>query len=88
MMRPSARVPAPQAAWHFASKWARTAFILTCLLSLLFAAAMISEVMAKNYLAAAKGAKARMPVAQAIMLFLGLGQIPLRLFTRRPELLD
>ncbi len=66
----------------------RTAFTLTCLLSLLFAAAMISEVMAKNYLAAAKGAKARMPVAQAVMLFLGLGQIPLRLFTRRPELLD
>lgn len=66
----------------------RTAFILTCLLSLLFAAAMISEVMAKNYVAAAKGAKARMPVAQAVMLFLGLGQIPLRLFTRRPELLD
>ncbi|MGA0132735.1 MAG: hypothetical protein ACO3ND_00030 [Opitutales bacterium] len=66
----------------------RTAFVLTCVCSLLFAAAMISEVMAKNYLAAGKGTKARMPVAQAVMLFLGLGQIPLRLFTRRPELLD
>ncbi len=66
----------------------KAAFALTCACSLLFAAAMISEVMAKNYLAAAKGAKARMPVAQAVMLFLGLGQIPLRLFTRRPELLD
>jgi hypothetical protein len=66
----------------------KAAFALTCLLSLLFAAAMISEVMAKNYLAAAKGTKARMPVAQAVMLFVGLGQIPLRLFTRRPELLD
>ena len=66
----------------------RAAFIATCLLSLLFSAAMISEVMAKNYIASAKGVKARMPIAQAIMLFMGLGQIPLRLFTRRPDLLD
>ncbi|MFM9000377.1 MAG: hypothetical protein ACKORB_01935 [Opitutia bacterium] len=66
----------------------RAAFVATCLLSLLFSAAMISEVMAKNYIASAKGVKARMPIAQAIMLFMGLGQIPLRLFTRRPDLLD
>ena len=55
---------------------------------MLFAFAMISEVMAKNYLAAAQHQKARLPVFQAILLFLSLGQIPVALFTRKPDLLD
>jgi hypothetical protein len=44
--------------------------------------------MAKNYLAAAQHQKARLPVFQAILLFLSLGQIPVALFTRKPDLLD
>lgn len=76
--------------------WQRTAserrwwlgFAVLCVASLLFAFAMISEVMAKNYLAAAQHQKARLPVFQAILLFLSLGQIPVALFTRKPDLLD
>ena len=76
--------------------WQRTAsdrrwwlgFAILAVASLLFAFAMISEVMAKNYLAAAQHQKARLPVFQAILLFLSLGQIPVALFTRKPDLLD
>jgi hypothetical protein len=32
--------------------------------------------------------KARIPVFQAVLHFLCLGQIPLELFSRKPELLD
>jgi hypothetical protein len=32
--------------------------------------------------------KAKIPVFQAVLLFLGLGQIPIELFSRKPELLD
>jgi hypothetical protein len=63
-------------------------FVVLCVASLIFAFAMISEVMAKNYVAQAAGMKARIPVFQAILLFLCLGQIPLELFSRKPELLD
>ncbi|MEY4271726.1 MAG: hypothetical protein RL250_592 [Verrucomicrobiota bacterium] len=63
-------------------------FAVLSVASLLFAFAMISEVMAKNYLATAQHQKARIPVFQAILLFLSLGQIPVTLFARKPELLD
>jgi drug/metabolite transporter (DMT)-like permease len=63
-------------------------FALLCVASFVFAFAMISEVMAKNYVAQAAGMKARIPVFQAVLLFLCLGQIPLELFSRKPELLD
>jgi hypothetical protein len=67
--------------------WSRL-FVVLCVASVIFAFAMISEVMAKNYVAQAAGMKARLPVFQAILLFLCLGQIPLELFSRKPELLD
>jgi len=70
-----------------AKVWNRL-FVVLCIASLIFAFAMISEVMAKNYVAQAAGMKARIPVFQAILLFLCLGQIPLELFSRKPELLD
>jgi hypothetical protein len=63
-------------------------FGLLCVVSVIFAFAMISEVMAKNYIASAAKTKARLPVFQAILLFSALGQIPSLLFVRRPELLD
>ena len=63
-------------------------FALLCVASVVFALAMICEVMAKNYIAQNAHLKAKIPVFQAILLFLGLGQIPLELFSRRPELLD
>jgi hypothetical protein len=63
-------------------------FALICVASVIFAFAMISEVMAKNYVASAAKTKARLPVFQAILLFSALGQIPILLFVRRPELLD
>jgi hypothetical protein len=66
----------------------RKLFSLLCVLSVIFAFAMISEVMAKNYVASAAKTKARLPVFQAILLFSALGQIPALLFVRRPELLD
>jgi hypothetical protein len=59
-----------------------------CVAAVIFAFAMISEVMAKNYIANAQKQKARIPVFQAILLFVSLGQIPITLFSRRPELLD
>jgi hypothetical protein len=66
----------------------RLAFTLICVAAFVFAFAMISEVMAKNYLATAAKTKARIPVFQAILLFTSLGQIPIHLFVRKPELLD
>jgi hypothetical protein len=63
-------------------------FSLLCVASVVFALAMICEVMAKNYVAQNAHLKAKIPVFQAILLFLGLGQIPLELFSRKPELLD
>jgi hypothetical protein len=69
-------------------KFWKIIFGIICLVSLVFAFAMISEVMAKNYIATAAKSKARMPVFQAILLFASLGQIPIHLFVRRPELLD
>lgn len=63
-------------------------FAVLCLAAVAFAFAMISEVMAKNYIAAAQKMKARIPVFQAILLFCALGQIPVALFLRKPELLD
>ena len=76
--------------------WQRTAsdrrwwlgFAILSVASVLFAFAMISEVMAKNYIANAQKQKARIPVFQAILLFVSLGQIPIALFSRKPELLD
>jgi hypothetical protein len=63
-------------------------FSLLCVASVLFALAMICEVMAKNYIAQNAHLKAKIPVFQAVLLFLSLGQIPLELFSRKPELLD
>ncbi len=63
-------------------------FTLLCVASVIFAFAMICEVMAKNYVAQNAHVKAKIPVFQAVLLFLGLGQIPLELFSRKPELLD
>jgi hypothetical protein len=63
-------------------------FALLCVASVVFAMTMICEVMAKNYIAQNAHVKAKIPVFQAILLFLGLGQIPLELFSRKPELLD
>jgi 4-amino-4-deoxy-L-arabinose transferase-like glycosyltransferase len=63
-------------------------FALLCFASVLFAFTMICEVMAKNYIAQNAHLKAKIPVFQAVLLFLGLGQIPIELFSRKPELLD
>ena len=63
-------------------------FALLCVASVVFAFAMICEVMAKNYIAQNAHLKAKIPVFQAVLLFLGLGQIPIELFSRKPELLD
>lgn len=63
-------------------------FGLLCVASVVFALSMICEVMAKNYIAQNAHLKAKIPVFQAVLLFLGLGQIPLELFSRKPELLD
>ena len=41
-----------------------------------------------NYIAQNAGLKAKIPVFQAVLLFLSLGQIPVELFSRKPELLD
>lgn len=71
-----------------AEKQWRIIFGIICVAAVLFAFAMISEVMAKNYIATAAKTKARLPVFQAILLFASLGQIPIHLFVRRPDLLD
>jgi predicted ferric reductase len=69
-------------------KYWQIIFAVLCVAAVVFAFAMISEVMAKNYIANAAKTKARLPVFQAILLFASLGQIPVHLFVRRPELLD
>jgi predicted ferric reductase len=69
-------------------KYWKIIFAVVCVAAVVFAFAMISEVMAKNYIANAAKTKARLPVFQAILLFASLGQIPIHLFVRRPELLD
>lgn len=66
----------------------RICFTVLSAAAVVFAFAMISEVMAKNYIANAQKTKARIPVFQAILLFVSLGQIPIALFSRKPELLD
>jgi hypothetical protein len=66
----------------------RWLFSLLCVASVVFAMAMICEVMAKNYIAQNAHLKAKIPVFQAVLLFLSLGQIPIELFSRKPELLD
>jgi hypothetical protein len=63
-------------------------FALLCVASVLFAFTMICEVMAKNYIAQNAHMKAKIPVFQAVLLFLSLGQIPLELFCRKPDLID
>jgi len=68
-------------------RW-KAAFALLCLACVAFAFAMITEVMAKNYLAQAAGTKAKPPVFQAVLLFAVLAQPPIAFFLRRPELLD
>lgn len=57
-------------------------------LCVVFALAMVSEVMAKNYLAKAAGTKAKPPIFQAILLFAVMAQPPVAWFLRRPDLLD
>lgn len=69
------------------AQW-KTALWLLSLLCVAFAFAMITEVMAKNYLAQAVGLKAKPPVFQAILLFAVMAQPPIAFFLRRPELLD
>jgi hypothetical protein len=61
---------------------------LLALLCLVFAMAMISEVMAKNYLAKAAGMRAKPPIFQAVLLFAVMAQPPIAWFLRRPDLLD
>ena len=68
-------------------RWAWAWGFLTAL-CVMFAFAMITEVMAKNYIAQAAGLKAKPPVFQAILLFAALAQSPIAFFLRRPELLD
>jgi hypothetical protein len=68
-------------------RWAWAWGLLT-LLCVMFAFAMITEVMAKNYIAQSAGLKAKPPVFQAILLFAALAQPPITFFLRRPDLLD
>lgn len=68
-------------------RWAWALGILTAL-CVVFAFAMVSEVMAKGYLAKAAGMKARPPIFQAILLFAVMAQPPVAWFIRRPDLLD
>ena len=68
-------------------RW-KPALVALSALCVAFAFAMITEVMAKNYLAQAEGLKAKPPVFQAILLFAVLAQPPVAFFLRRPELLD
>lgn len=65
--------------------WALGALGFLCLV---FAMTMISEVMAKNYLAKAQGMRAKPPIFQAILLFAVMAQPPVAWFLRRPDLLD
>lgn len=61
---------------------------LLAIMAVAFSFMMISEVMAKNYLANNKGMKAKPPVFQAILLFVMMAQPPVAWFFRRPETLD
>lgn len=61
---------------------------LLAAVSLAFAFMMISEVMAKNYLAKAVGLKAKPPIFQAVLLFAMMAQPPIAWFLRRPDTLD
>ena len=83
----AALIASPWEKIHSDANWKKL-YALLCVASVIFAFAMISEVMAKNYIANAAKTKARLPVFQAILLFCALGQIPSLLFVRRPELLD
>ena len=65
--------------------WAISALGVLCLV---FSMAMISEVMAKGYLAKAVGLKARPPIFQAVLLFAVMAQPPIAWFLRKPEQLD
>ena len=67
--------------------WAWALGILSAL-CVVFALAMVSEVMAKNYLAKAAGTRAKPPIFQAILLFAVMAQPPVAWFIRRPDLLD
>ncbi len=69
------------------ARWPWVWGLLTTL-CVMFAFAMITEVMAKNYIAQAAGLKAKPPVFQAILLFAALAQPPITFFLRRPDLLD
>lgn len=68
-------------------RWAAWLGLLS-VVAVTFAFAMISEVMAKNYIAQAKGMKAKPPIFQATLLFLMMAQPPTAWFLRRPDLLD
>jgi hypothetical protein len=68
-------------------RWAWALGILSAL-CLVFAMAMISEVMAKNYLAKGMGMRAKPPIFQAVLLFAVMAQPPVAWFLRRPDLLD
>ena len=65
--------------------WALAALAFLCVA---FSMAMISEVMAKNYLAKAAGMRAKPPIFQAVLLFAVMAQPPVAWFLRRPDLLD
>lgn len=69
------------------ARW-KPAFAALGLLCVTFAFAMITEVMAKNYLAQAAGMKAKPPVFQAVLLFAVLAQVPVAYFLRHPDQLD
>lgn len=69
------------------ARW-KTGLTLLCILCVAFAFAMITEVMAKNYLANAVGVKAKPPVFQAILLFAVMAQPPIAWFLRHPSQLD
>lgn len=65
--------------------WALGALSVLCVV---FALAMVSEVMAKSYIAKAAGMRAKPPIFQAILLFAVMAQPPIAWFLRRPDLLD
>ena len=68
-------------------RW-KAAFVILCILCVAFAFAMITEVMAKNYLAKDVGMKAKPPVFQAVLLFAVMAQPPIAWFLRHPSQLD
>lgn len=66
----------------------RPLFALVCVMCVIFGFVMVCEVMALNYIADANRTKPGPPILQGIQLFIALGQIPILIFLRRPELLD